>query len=104
MGQDVGITYLDDVEVRGPAGSALVRSNVDCTTLGSETRLDLRAADGASSSTCASYSGRGASACLRYFYLLRGGALVPCEHRSADDTCADGPATFCHEAGTTIAR
>ena len=106
MGQAVGITYLDDIEVRGPTGSAVVPTNVDCTRLGSETRLNLRESTG--SRTCAEFPGRAAATCLRYFYLLPSGALVACElssaDNSADNTCVDAPPAFCFEPGTIVAR
>ena len=103
MGQAVGITYLDDVEVRGPAGSAVLPTNVDCTQLGGETRLNLRGSSG-SRQTCAEFTGRGAATCLHYVYTLPSGALVACEHRSADNTCVDARPVFCFEPGTTVAR
>ena len=103
MGQAIGITYLDDIEVRGPTGSAVVPTNVDCTQLGSETRLNLRDSTG-SRKTCAEFTGRKAATCLRYFYSLPSGALVACEHRSADNTCVDARPAFCFEPGTIIAR
>lgn len=103
MGQAVGITYLDDVEVRGPAGSAVLPTNVDCTQLGGETRLNLRGSSG-SRQTCGEFTGRGAATCLHYFYTLPSGALVACEHRSADNTCVDARPAFCFEPGTIVAR
>ena len=104
LGQDAGITYLDDVEVRGPTGTSPVPTNVDCTSLGSETRVNLRDGDAASSRTCAYFTGKGAGTCERHFYLLPAGALVACAYRPADDKCADGQPSFCYEKGTIVAR